>query len=107
MAGGVHGSGVCMAGEACKAGEACMAGGMHGSGACVAGDTCYMNGGGSMHGRYYEIRSMSGRYASYWNAFLIDNIFAKKLHENAKNKLDREGRVPNILRQDILGPANV
>ena len=27
--------------------------------------------GGGVHGRYYEIRSMSGRYASYWNAFLF------------------------------------
>ena len=25
----------------------------------------------SIPGRYYEIRSMSGRYASYWNAFLL------------------------------------
>ena len=42
--------------------------GMHGKGA--------MRGGGvdGMHtpsGRYYEIRSMSGRYAAYWNAFLF------------------------------------
>ena len=46
-------------------------GGVHGKGAYVAG---------GMHGthvpppgRYYEIRSMSGRYASYWNAFLLFN----------------------------------
>ena len=51
-------------------------GGMHGRGACVA---C-MAGGGVGHvchacppGRYYGhgIRSMSGQYASYWNAFLL------------------------------------
>ena len=68
--GGVHGRGACVAGGqgACVAGVgACMAGGcvwqggMHGRGACVAG---------GMHCRYYEIRSMSGRYVSYWNAFL-------------------------------------
>ena len=42
-------------------GEACMVvvgGGVHGCrGACVG---------------YNEIRSMSGRYASYWNAFLFN-----------------------------------
>ena len=43
---------------------ACVAGGVHGEGACVAG-------GRVCHSRYYEIRSMSGRYASYWNAFLL------------------------------------
>ena len=34
-------------------------------------------GGGVCHahppGRYYEIQSMSGRYASYWNAFLLES----------------------------------
>ena len=34
-----------------------------------AGGGCAWQGG--MRGRYYEIRSMSGRYASYWNAFLF------------------------------------
>ena len=48
--GGVHGRG------------ACMTGAMHGSGVCMAGGMC---------GRYYEIWSISGRYASYWNAFLF------------------------------------
>ena len=28
--------------------------------------------------RYNEIRSMSGRYASYWNAFLLDFLFISK-----------------------------
>ena len=37
---------------------------------------------GGMHGthppgRYHEIRSMSGRYVSYWNTFLFDKIFAR------------------------------
>ena len=44
------------------AGGACVAGGEHG-------------GGGGMHG----IRSMSGRYASYWNAFLFDYSFSFRL----------------------------
>ena len=61
VAGGVHGKGVC------------MAGGMHGRGACVAGGA-YMAGGVPCMppGRYYGygIRSMSWRYASYWNALL-------------------------------------
>ena len=26
-------------------------------------------------GRFYEIQSMSGRYASYWNAFLFEHDF--------------------------------
>ena len=37
-------------------------GGCAWQGACVAG---------GVRGRYYEIRSMSGQYASYWNAFLL------------------------------------
>ena len=53
----------------------CGCGGMHGcrggvhgcGGACVvAGQVCV---------GYDEIRSMSGRYASYWNAFLSCNVF--------------------------------
>ena len=28
---------------------------------------------------YDQIRSMSGRYASYWNAFLSDHIFKEML----------------------------
>ena len=34
---------------------------------------------GGMHGiqRDMEIRSMSGRYASYWNAFLFGEVFAR------------------------------
>ena len=71
MAGGMHGRGACMAG-----GMRGRRGGMHGEGgACIAmGGMCGKGGvcgGGGMRGRYYEIRSMSGRYASYWNAFLL------------------------------------
>ena len=75
--GGMHGEacvvgghawgGMCGRGHAwwgaCVAGG--MVGGMHGGvGVCVAG-------GHVCHGRYHGIRSMSGRYASYWNAFLF------------------------------------
>ena len=54
-------------------------GGMHGffgghawffGGACMV----FFSWGG-MHGLYNEIRSMSGRYASYWNAFLLFNVY--------------------------------
>ena len=54
-----------MAGGACMAGGVCGRGGMCSRGVCMVG---------GMRGRYYEIRSMSGRYASYWNAFLFDNF---------------------------------
>ena len=59
--GGVHGRG------------ACMAGGMHGRGASVAGGHLWQGVcmAGGVYGRYYEIWSMSRRYASYWNAFLF------------------------------------
>ena len=59
--GGVCARGACMAGGGGHAWE----GGMCGGGACMAW-------GGGVRGRYYEIRSMSGRYASYWNAFLFN-----------------------------------
>ena len=32
--------------------------------------------------RYYEIRSMSGRYASYWNAFLFRTVFERSENDN-------------------------
>ena len=63
MAGGMHGGGPCMAGGHARWGQ----------GACIAGGGCVAEGG--MRGRYYGIRSMSGRYASYWNAFLFSGVF--------------------------------
>ena len=76
--GGMRGMrGLCVADNAWQGGV-CGRGGMHGRGgmrgrgACVAG--------GGVRGRYYEIRSMSGPYASYWNAFLYVGI-------NSRNKL--------------------
>ena len=92
LVGDMHGRGMCMAGghvwqgacgcawqEACGCAwqEACVAGGMHGRGVCVW-QVGGMHGRGACvahtlpPGRYYEIRSMSGRYASSWNAFLFE-----------------------------------
>ena len=61
---------------------ACMVffrGGMHGlfPGACMVfsgGHAWFFLGGGACVG-YDDIRSMSGRYASYWNAFLFVVFF--------------------------------
>ena len=72
------------------AGGACVAGGMHGRGvmclvgvcvwqgehawwrgACMAGGACMPHTPPLHPSRYYEIRSMNGQYASYWNAFLL------------------------------------
>ena len=68
-----------MASGVCVAGGVHGRGGMHGRGtcvcdrgACMAGWVCATH---APPGRYYEIRSMSGRYASYWNAFLFLRIF--------------------------------
>ena len=71
--GGACVGGACMVGgnhdqDACMAGGACVAGGHAWCGACMAGGMCGTH--AAPPSRYYEIRSMSGRYASYWNAFL-------------------------------------
>ena len=52
----------------CGTGSA-LQGHMCGRGAYMAGEACVACIPPS--DRYYEIRSMSGRYASYWNAFLF------------------------------------
>ena len=36
-----------------------------------------------------SIRSMSGRYASYWNAFLFGQIFSSELYENKRFETKR------------------
>ena len=59
----------------CSGGRAWLLGG---EGACVvARGACVVapggvrgSSGGGVRGFFHEIRSMSGRYASYWNAFL-------------------------------------
>ena len=72
--GGVHG---CSRGgmRGCSRGgvHGCS-GGMHGCsggmcGCSRGGRVWLLPGGGGMRGFFHEIRSMSGRYASYWNAF--------------------------------------
>ena len=75
VVGGMRGS----RGHACWQGVCMMVGGMHGRrGACVVaggmcgGGACVVGGSACMG--YNEIQSMSGRYASYWNAFLFSNI---------------------------------
>ena len=57
----------------------CSGGGMHG---CSGGHAWLLRGG--MHGFFDEIRSMSGRYASYWNAFLlsINSLHCKKVRSH-------------------------
>ena len=74
---GMHGRGVCMAGGMCKRGGACMAGGVF-----VVG---------SMHGRGGGVRgrnngNCSGRYASYWNAFLFSNWYTGLFILNKSDK---------------------
>ena len=69
--GGMHGGGACMAGDECDGGHVWQ-GGHAWQGTCMARGVCEV---GDMRGRYYELRSMSGQYASYWNAFLFFDVF--------------------------------
>ena len=62
--GGMHGRGGMCGRGVCMAGGACMVEGMHGR-------RCAWQGARMPPRGYDEIRSMSGRYASYWNAFLF------------------------------------
>ena len=67
--GGMHGKGMCMA-WGVHGREACVVGGMRGRGACMAGGHVWQ---GDVCGRgVYGRRDghCSGRYISYWNAFL-------------------------------------
>ena len=65
----------CMVGGACMVamGHAWLLGGMHGcqEGVHGCGGACMVAGGCHACVGYDEIRSMSGRYVSYWNAFLF------------------------------------
>ena len=56
---------------------ACMAGGGHvwQGGMCMARGCAWH---ACPPGRYYNIWSLSGRYASYWNAFLYYNLHFKR-----------------------------
>ena len=87
--------GVCMPGVGMPGGRACsvecmvrvvcmVKGGMRGEGACVGkggmhgkGGECVAKGGHAWYSRLPSTRygrSMSGWYASYWNAFLYHNV---------------------------------
>ena len=73
VGGGMCGGGACVAGGHVWQG-ACMAGGAYmAEGACILGGGrgCVWQGG--MHGRRYG--HCSGRYASYWNVFLLNWCF--------------------------------
>ena len=78
---GIRSRGACVAGGdmhgrggACMVEGVCMAGGMQGRGACVVRGAC-VAGGCACHAHPPDTmrygRSMRGRYASYWNAFLL------------------------------------
>ena len=68
-----------------RGGGACVVGGMHGRGVCMVGHAACMVGGGMCGGGHVRQRGVhggggvrgrrdghySGRYASYWNAFLF------------------------------------
>ena len=88
--GDMHGRGhawrvVCVAGGMCGG---CIVGGMHGRGHAWQRGICVAGGcmAGGVHGRGHAChthhpphtmrygRSMRGRYASYWNAFLLVNV---------------------------------
>ena len=97
--GGVHGC----SGKACVVAptggmHGCSGGDVHGcSGGCVwllregrgggmhgcSGGVCVVFQGG-MHGFFDEIWSMSGRYTSYWNAFLLTELFSQSFEEITK-----------------------
>ena len=66
--GGMHGRGCAWWGGV--VGGCAWRGGMHGEGHVWQG--AFMAGGPTPPPQYYEMRSMSGQYASYWNAFLLE-----------------------------------
>ena len=75
--GGIHGGvwqGAYIVGGVCGRG-ACMAGGMHGGRGGMRGRGHVWRGG--MHGR--RDSHCSGRYASYWNAFLFQKLIASEI----------------------------
>ena len=74
MAGGVHAWQGDMRGGGHSWWGACLTGGVHGRRGMCGRGVCMV--GRGVRGRYYEIWSMSGRYASYWNALLFQvNLF--------------------------------
>ena len=79
--------------------------GIHGVGMYMGGHACMMGGmrgRGDMHDRYYEIRSMSGRCASYWNAFLFRNRNGINFfNENRDEDVSSRPRASNMKTQRI------
>ena len=73
--GGVHGGGMRGGGHAWQG--ACVA---RGWGSAWQRGHAWQGGGRACHSRYYGIRSMSGRYASYWNAFLFKHFNRSNYH---------------------------
>ena len=63
----MHGEEACMAGGCMARGHAWQ--GHAWQGACMAGGGCVWQG-ACMVGGMHDIRSMSGWFTSYWNAFL-------------------------------------
>ena len=75
----MHGRGACVVGGMCVAGGHAWQGGMCGRWACVAGGACMVGHAwsGGMRGRRDD--HCIGRYASYWNAFLLFLLFIQLL----------------------------
>ena len=55
--------------------------------------------------RHYDMRSMSGRYASYWNAFLLHLCLCNVHVAQCLDRLD-VGRMIDVkfIDQPIIGP---
>ena len=93
LLGGVHG---CSGGHAWLL-RGCMValGGMHGFPGGMHGFS-----GGDMHGFFDEVRSMSRRYASYWNAFLLLNFSFTTLALRFKMFIaSKEVMIENVLNR--------
>ena len=70
--GGLHPGGACIQGKGFASGGVCIQGGLHM---------------GRPPPEYHRIRSTSGRYASYWNAFLFSFLFELFKCANSFNNL--------------------
>ena len=64
------------------------------------GHACFFRGG--MHGFLDVIRSMSGRYASYWNAFLLDGARTVILTISVSREWRVNGRYCHLNRNSLL-----
>ena len=92
LPGGAWLLGVCMV----AGGHAWLPGGVHGCGECVVVGG---HGGGCVG--YDEIRSMSGRYASYWNAFLFLLHSCGREHELRCKEKNRIYGTASFIRSEI------